>query len=100
MAGIIEPDTGAIVLCGPCVQRQGLGALHVGVEAAQPEQARRAALAGAHRDAARRAVLADLAEGGFLVWGRGIGPRRGARPFPRVSVHSFSCNTLPARVAD
>ena len=66
MAGIIEPDAGAAVLGGPRIQRHRLGALHVRIEAAEPEQPGRAAGAGAHRDAAPAVVLADLDEGRFL----------------------------------
>ena len=38
VAGIIEPDAGAAVFAGPVVERHRLGALHVGLEAAEPEQ--------------------------------------------------------------
>ena len=38
MAGIIEPDAGAAMRGRPLVQRQRLGALHVRIEAAEPEQ--------------------------------------------------------------
>src|SRR5258708_2591831 len=100
MAGIIEPDTGATVLSSPCVQRQGLGALHVRVETAQPEQARRAALAGAHRDAARRAILADLDEGGFLIGCRGIGHRIGHRTVTRVSAAVCVSTHVPSTDAN
>ena len=55
MAGIVEADAGAALFGGPGVERQRLGALHVGIEAAQPEQpgrgagARRARRSGAGR---------------------------------------------------
>ena len=44
----------------PGIERERLGAFHVRIEAAEPEQAGRAPSAGAHGDAARRIVLADL----------------------------------------
>ncbi len=61
------------MLGGPFVQRQGLGTLHVRIEAAEPEQAGRDAVAGAHRDAARGSILADLDEDGLARGGGGIG---------------------------
>ena len=39
VAGIIEPHAGAALSLGPAVERLRLGALHVGLEAAEPEQA-------------------------------------------------------------
>ena len=39
-----EPDAGAAVVAGPAVERIGLGALHVGLEAAEPEQPQRSAV--------------------------------------------------------
>ncbi len=53
MPGIIEPNAGPAVLAGPAIERDGLGALHVGLEAAEPEQARRRAIPQPHRDPAR-----------------------------------------------
>ena len=67
MAGIVEPDAGAAVFGGPCIQRQRLGARHVGIEAAEPDQPGRAAGAGAHRDPAAAVALSDLDEGRFLI---------------------------------
>ena len=58
VAGIIETDAGAALRLGPVVERLRLGALHVGLEAAQPEQPRPAgrtlALAHAHGDGSLR----------------------------------------------
>ena len=72
MAGIVEPDAGAAVCHGPFIQRQRLGAPHVGIEAAEPEQpgrtacaAGRAACAGAHRDPAAAVALSHLDKGRF-----------------------------------
>ena len=67
MAGIIEPNAGPAVLGGPCIKCDGLGAAHVRMEAAQPEQPGRAPRTGAHRDPARGAILADFDEGRFLT---------------------------------
>ena len=69
VARIVEPDAGAAVLRGPGVQRERLGAAHVGIEAAEPEQPRRTAGAGAHRDPAAAIALADLDKGRFLLDG-------------------------------
>ena len=73
VAGIIEPNAGASVLGGPCVQRQRFGSLHVRIETAQPKKSGRTAFAGAHGDAARGAALADLDEGRFRIRFSGIG---------------------------
>src|ERR1019366_9763965 len=70
MAGIIEPDAGPVPLGGPRIQRDRLGAPHVRIEAAEPEQPGRGACAGAHRDAARAGIVAALEEGRLLI-GRG-----------------------------
>src|SRR6185437_3740320 len=70
MAGIVEPDAGAIPFGGPGIERDRLGAVHVRIEAAEPEQPGRGAHAGAHRDAAPTGSVADLDESKFLV-GRG-----------------------------
>ena len=55
MAGIVEAHHGAAVLARPAIERLGLGALHVGLEAAEPEQARRRCRARS-RTAMRRAA--------------------------------------------
>ncbi len=77
MAGIVEPNAGAAMLGRPGVKRDGLGALHVGMEAAQPQQAGRATgQAGnpcAHRDPALAAGVADLDESRFLLGDGGMG---------------------------
>ena len=67
MAGIVEPDAGAAVLRGPRVQRQRLGALHVGIEAAEPEQPGRGCPCGRAPRSGARTALADLDEGRFLI---------------------------------
>src|SRR5262245_17797021 len=41
MTRVVESDHGAAVAVGPGIQRLGLGAAHVGFEAAKPEQTRR-----------------------------------------------------------
>jgi translation initiation factor IF-3 len=60
VAGIVEPDAGAVALGRPCIERQRLGPLHVRFEAAEPEKPGRCAVADADRNTARRACLADI----------------------------------------
>ena len=67
MAGIIEPDAAAAVLGRPGVQRQRLGALHVRIEATEPEQPGGRAFAGAYRDSAPVIAFADLDEIRFRI---------------------------------
>ena len=67
MAGIVEPDAGAAVLGGPGIQRQRLGALHVGIETAEPDQAGCGAGARPHRDLALAVAAAHLDKGRFLI---------------------------------
>lgn len=67
MAGIVEPDAGVVLLGGPGIQRQRLGAPHIGMKAAQPEQAGAAAGPGADRDAALATVFADFDENRFRL---------------------------------
>src|SRR4051812_44658022 len=81
MAGIVEPHAGAPLLRRPGVDRERLGALHVGIEPAQPEQPGAAAGAGAHCDFSRVAVAANLDKGRFRIGyasccGHGWMPRR------------------------
>ena len=52
---------------GPGVQRQRLGAPHVGIEAAEPEQPGPAAGTGPHGDPAAAIALPYLDKGRFLV---------------------------------
>src|SRR5690349_18733019 len=81
VAGIVEPDTGPAPLGGPGVQRHCLGALHVRIEAAEPEQAGALSRSrtGTNREPARRLALADVDEGwrvnGILGSGHGSIPR-------------------------
>src|SRR6187431_1871409 len=67
MAGIIEPDTGAAMFRGPGVQRQGLGAPHVGIEAAEPEQPGPAAGTGPYGDPAAATALSHLDKGRLVL---------------------------------
>src|SRR3954462_8248491 len=81
MAGIIEAHAGPPPLGGPGVQRDRLGALHVRIEAAQPEQARRLARSGSDRDPAHVIPFADLDKGRRC---NGIfGSRHGSNPWTR-----------------
>ena len=48
VAGIVEPQAGAALLLRPGIERLRFGAFHVGLEAAQPEQAGPSGLALAH----------------------------------------------------
>src|SRR5205085_8762021 len=54
VAGIVEADTGSAMALRPLVECDRLGALHVGIEAGQPEQAGFRASTGPHRYSARR----------------------------------------------
>ena len=47
---IVEPGAGAAVFARPLAQRRGLGPLHVGFEAAEPEQTGTGSLIPPHRD--------------------------------------------------
>src|SRR5690606_22000344 len=60
VAGIVEAHAGAALRLGPGVERGRLGAGHVGLEAAEPEQPRTCAGPRAHRDAQRVRSLAVL----------------------------------------
>jgi len=59
MAGIIEPDAGPVVLGGLGIKCHCLGALHVGMKPAEPEQAGTAARAGANRNLSLKPAMAD-----------------------------------------
>ena len=61
MPGIIETRAGAALRGRPIVERLGLGAFHVRLEPAEPEQPRRAAGAHAHRDIARGGGFSNFA---------------------------------------
>src|SRR5581483_752622 len=69
MAGIVEPHAGAAVLGRPGVERQRLGALHVRLEAAEPEQPGCAPGAGAYRDTPGGRA-ADVDEDRLIGFGR------------------------------
>jgi translation initiation factor IF-3 len=60
VAGIIEADAASVVLASPGVERDRLGAAHVGFEAAEPEQAGRSAVANSHRNSPRGWSGSDL----------------------------------------
>src|SRR5206468_9585704 len=62
VAGIVEARAGPPLPVGPLVERHRLGALHVGLEAAEPEQPRRAARTLTHRKAAGRGTGSHLQE--------------------------------------
>jgi hypothetical protein len=53
------------MLGSPGIERDRLGAQHVRIETAQPEQSGRAAAAAAYRDPAAAVILANLDEGRF-----------------------------------
>src|SRR4051794_22381866 len=81
MTGIVEPHAGARLLRRPGIERQRLGALHVGIEPAKPEQPGGAPGAGAHRDFSRDTVATNLDKGRFRIGyasccGHGSMPRR------------------------
>src|SRR6185437_5672035 len=73
MAGIVETHADAAMLGRPGIERQRLGASHVRVEAAEPEQPGRDAGTGAHGDPAHGTALTDLDKGGIWRDGRKIG---------------------------
>ncbi len=95
MAGIVEPNAGTVVFRSPSVQRQGLGALHVRLEAAEPEKPGGRPLPDTDSDTAGRGRLADFDKKRVLRACRGAGhgiviarpdrarqPKRGqCRPF-------------------
>ncbi len=90
VAGIVEPDAGAAVLAGPVVERDGLGALHVGLEAAEPEQPRRRAVPDPHRDPARgRPVPTSIGTFRTLFRRHRLGPSEWRRS-KHVKVGDFS----------
>src|SRR5580693_10619909 len=58
---------GLFWLGGPRIQRDRLGAPHVRVETAEPEQPGPGAAAGTDRDATPSGIVADLDEDRFLI---------------------------------
>ena len=105
MAGIVEPGHGAALRSRPVVERLRLGALHVGFEAAQPEQARSfARRACADRDRPRQCrSYRQGFQASFARWNRAIesdmGPvMRLFRQKPVPSARGFAC-MRPGRCA-
>src|SRR5262249_7585423 len=62
MPRIVEADECAPALLGKARKRRRLGALHVGLEAAEPEQSERCASEHPHRDGARSRARPDIDE--------------------------------------
>ena len=93
VAGIVEARHGPAVLARPAVERRGLGALHVGLEAAQPEQAGRDAPRAADGDEAGRIISSNAQEFQAKIAHSESGPvgarhPQGVARFPLKSPHA------------
>src|SRR5262249_43737807 len=92
VARIVEADDRPALVPRPGVERRGLGPFHVGVEAAQPEQAGRRALARANRNAARGGAGSHVNEFQATIAHRQVSVEIMLTGFPAMTCFAVCCS--------